>query len=67
MRCNPPDVFHYLVRLGKDLLIYPLMGVPDTGSCLIPRRNKGIVYMALTEGFGCLKFAVNGKFAYHFQ
>jgi hypothetical protein len=47
--------------MDKDLLVDPLVGIPDPGSRLIPPGSEGIIDMAGTKRFNEFEFTINGK------
>jgi hypothetical protein len=61
----PFDVFHHLIGMGKHMIVYPLMGIPDPDSPLIPPGYEGIVNVPFTQGSDGLEFSVNRELAYN--
>jgi hypothetical protein len=61
----PFDVFHHLIGMGKHMIVYPLMGIPDPDPPLIPPGYEGIVDVPFAQRGHSLKRSVNRELVYY--
>jgi hypothetical protein len=63
---DPQDVFHYLIGLGKYMVIDTLMGVTELCAPLIPCGDKRIVDVSVPKGDNAFPFSIDGELVQDF-